>query len=606
MKKPELLLIAGDSTMAHEIVSVLEKDFVVRILSPDMVTDIEVNAHSYFVCLSGADSIEPNTFRCIQANVTGKNGVLLLLASALSTFGTAFSSFIGSYAAREPDISSLKLHVFPHFLTRSMPELIEIHDAIRANLTFDAGFSHVSDNVFVEDMDGTPIAYERVFGVKGRVIVLSAGGDELLSGVETGILQNLRLLLHTAEQVDLNFGDEITQEISFRDDIITERAKDICRWNTLFTQDKTDFVYTHSAVFLPGSPEFCRDRISHLVGLENMELTKEQLWQSFAGIEIRNTDYCQQNCYYCYNRRNMDVVHKRVSLPKETHIALEQDLIRMKVDFGLHFFVRYTGTGEPLCCDRTLPSLLSFEHMGIPTALVTNGALLSSGDTSLLRENASFVRFSVDASEAQSYADIRRCDEADFEQVLHNIAAVSGGQCYTGATFLTCRENFRQIFDFCKLMKSLGVRAVWIRSTDNCDPFSADEIALIHSDIDRALALTDESFIVTANQFKVYRDIALLHYKYDTARCWAGHTKAFVQPDGAVVICLSRPDYVIGNINQQNFTEIWGGEKHLHFLRDTDITACSQCIESRYNAAVDFLARNHDKTIFKGTRELAL
>jgi len=416
----------------------------------------------------------------------------------------------------------------------------------------------------------------------------------------------LRLLKSTAEDLGINFKDDITRSFPLRENVHMEEAGDICRWNTLFTGDMKDVTYTHSAIFLPGSPEFCRERVSVWAKHDDGVFTKERLWQSLMSVEIRNTDFCSQNCRYCYNRRDMDVKHVRASLPEELHISMETDLLDMKERMGHRFFVRYTGTGEPLNHSRTLPSLHAFEHAGIATALITNGELLSAREAAALGRHGTYVRFSVDASDSRTYCDIRGCGENVFGTVRGNITAMADNKCYIGATFLVCRENFTQVFSFCRLMKSLGVRAAWIRSTDGCDAFSSDETELINTGIDRALGLRDSGFIVTANQFKIYRSVSLLHYKYDSIRCWSGHTKAFIQPNGDVIICLSRPDYVIGNLNEHRFSEIWGGERHLHFLTSVDVSACSQCIESRYNSAVDFIARNHAATIYKGTRALAM
>ena len=603
--KPALLLIGEASPIASEIAEILRSDFTVRLLSPDELSCNDVENLTYCVCAANIDKIDSVVFRQIQSNVTGKSGILLILEPGLEDFGQLeFFQFIGAKTESELDCTALKLHVFPHYLTRGIPETVEIEPAVRANLRFCDDFSKISDNVFVEDMDANPLGYERVYGTKGRVIVLAIRRSNGLSELEKGILSNLRLLQYMAEDIDGHFCRDITQKIPFRKDILMENPDDICRWNTLFNEDKSDITYTHSAIFLPGSPEFCRERVTVWAKHDNGEYTRERLEQSFMGVEIRNTDFCSQNCYYCYNRREMDVKYIRTSLPKELHVSLENDLIKMRNAIGHRFFVRYTGTGEPLNYPGTLHSLLAFEQNDIPTALVTNGELLSIEEASELGHHGTYVRFSVDASNEQSYAAIRRCNINVFEKIKNNMAAVARGKCFVGATFLVCRENFEQIFDFCNLMKTLNVDAVWIRSTDGCDYFSDVEMEQIEMNIKCALTLNDKNFIVVANQFKIYRTTSLLHYKYDTVRCWSGHTKAFIQPNGDVIICLSRPDYVIGNLHEQNFSEIWGGERHLHFLKHTDVTTCSQCIESRYNSAVEFLFRNCNQPIYKGIREL--
>ena len=604
-RNPKLLLISDGSSSSKLIAGLLRDDFDVEALPPEAIGCACVKNASFFVANAPLNELNPDAARQLQAGITEDNSVLLVMHKALAGVCGHMRDFIGAGFGEKLRIPKLKLHVSPHYLTRGIPEMAEIDNAERGILTFTDSFSAISDNAFIEDSDSGIAAFERVYGLKGRVVVLAAGQCDGLSSVESRILGNLRLIKHTAENIDDNFTPDISHALAFHEDGIMEKHGDICRWNTLFCEENSDSTYTHSAVFLPGSPEFCGKNISAWAGGSDPGYDRERLWQSLTAVEIRNTDFCQQDCYYCYNRRDMDIKYVRTSLEEELHAALEEDLLSMRTDGSLNFFVRYTGTGEPLTHPRTIQSLLAFESEGIPTALITNGEALDAVSAKRLGEICSFVRFSVDASAGHTYSAIRNCPADVFDRVCENISFVAnGGKCFAGVTFLVCRENWKEIYSFCVLMKSLGVRAVWIRSTDGCDPFSDREMAQIDSDIRKAIQLTDDRFVVTANQFHIYRKLSLLHYKYDNIRCWAAHTKAFVQPGGDVIICLSRPDYIIGNLHEQRFRDIWGGEAHLRFLYETGIKNCSQCIESRYNSAVDFLARNHTETIFKGSRGL--
>jgi len=603
--KPKLLVIAETSQAVSEIIEILYPNFAIRLLSPNKVNCADVEDLAYCLCVASLTKINTSVFNCIKSNVTSGKGVFFILEPGfIGSDSIEFFSFVRAKAVRETDVSPLKLHIFPHYLTRGISEIVEINKAVKVELEFLNGFSKISDNVFIEDMESNPLAYEHVYKGNGRVIILAIQSLGVLSELEKGVFSNLHLLQNITVNVEHSFSQEISQEIPFRKNVLMEIQGDVCRWNTLFNDDKTDIIYTHSTVFLPGSPEFCKERLRGWSKQHDKGYTKERLEQSFMGVEIRNTDFCPQNCYYCYNRRDRDVKYTRTFLSENQHILLEKDLLKMKEIIGHNFFIRYTGPGEPLNHPRTLPSLLKFEQAGISTALITNGELLSADNASVLGSNGTYVRFSVDASNAQSYAAIRQCGTDVFNKIINNIAQITKSKCFVGATFLVCKENYKQIFDFCNLMKSLGVNTVWIRPTDGCDKFLIDEIGQIEEDMARALTLIDENFFVMVNQFKISHNIPLRTYKNDIIRCWSGHTKAFIQPTGDVIICLSRPDFIIGNIKEQSFSQIWGGERHLQFFKDNYLTSCSQCVESRYNNSADYLVRNNDKIIYKGTRVL--
>lgn len=600
---PALLLIAQEPARAYKIESVLSDSFTVTRATPQGVTRMEIENAGYYVFADSILEMQAQALDSIRERVQNGNCLLLLMGKALEyPDDENFFAFCGAKLENEDERPPFHVRIFPHYLTRGLPEEYHLGGCAAINARFHPGFSAHADNVFMRDTGDRILSYEKVYGLKGRVVVIALRSLCGLSPVEESILRNLRLLQCTAENVDSSFQSGITGIIPFRKDAVMEQTDDICRWNTLFTEDRKSSAYTHSSVFLPGSPEFSQKRIAVWIKPENGRITREKLLESFLSVEIRNTDFCPQNCYYCYNRRDMDIRYERTALPEEAHRALEKDLLDMKNRIGHAFSVRYTGAGEPLNHARTLPSLLGFEKAGIPTILVTNGELMDENGAETLGKSASYVRFSVDAAEPGTYASIRRCGAGAFDMVMGNIARVASGGCFVGATFLVCRENFRQIHAFCEKMKALGVRAVWIRSTDSCDPFADDEMALIQSEIERSKTLCSENFRVMADQFIIYRKVSLLHYKYDDSRCWSCFTKAFIQPNGNVIACLSRPDFKLGSILEQPFSDIWGGERHIRFLRETDFSACSQCIEARYNSAVDFLARNSDQIIYKGTR----
>jgi hypothetical protein len=125
----------------------------------------------------------------------------------------------------------------------------------------------------------------------------------------------------------------------------------------------------------------------------------------------------------------------------------------------------------------------------------------------------------------------------------------------------------------------------------------------IYAQIKKIDDLIDDKFIVFSDQFKISRTVPDIYYKPDSIVCWSCYTKVFIQPNGDVIFCLRRPDYVLGNINKECFYDIWGGKKHIDFIDNKLFIHCTKCTESRYNAAVDFLAAHYNNNIVKATRK---
>jgi MoaA/NifB/PqqE/SkfB family radical SAM enzyme len=301
----------------------------------------------------------------------------------------------------------------------------------------------------------------------------------------------------------------------------------------------------------------------------------------------------------------MDPAYKRTSIFEALHRELEYDLIDLRTNHNSSFMIRYTGSGEPLMHKRTLPSLIAFEQVGIPTALITNGSILTKESATELGRHGTFVRFSIDAANANTYANIRRCSEDKFDMVFTAIETINRtGTTLVAVTFLICRENFTQIFEFCTLMKRAGVQIIWLRSLNDPDEFSESEIIRIKEDIRRVEALNDRHFYVFALQFWIYRKINTLHYRYDDTRCWSRFTKAVIQPNGDVISCLSHKDFIFGNINDTPFSKIWGEKRHIAFIRSGSKSACSACIESRFNNSLEFMYLHYDHGVVKVQRKL--
>jgi radical SAM protein with 4Fe4S-binding SPASM domain len=53
-----------------------------------------------------------------------------------------------------------------------------------------------------------------------------------------------------------------------------------------------------------------------------------------------------------------------------------------------------------------------------------------------------------------------------------------------------------------------------------------------------------------------------------------------IQPDGNANFCVDFPDYVIGNVLESTISEIWNGEKAVHFReyrRKNQLPVCYRC-----------------------------
>jgi sulfatase maturation enzyme AslB (radical SAM superfamily) len=609
--KTDLYLLTGTkkpSVRKRQIEEILTRDFnVTRCYMPDL-TPAKLNEGTrFYVVIDPIGTASLEVLFELMSRVRNKDAVLLLIGEALFyDDNPALYALCNVRGIARNEKRTIDVRVFPHVLSRGLNE----EETLDAGVIYGKLFKQETrnDNVFMRLKDQTPVAFEEVYGQKGRVVSLLVTGQESEAPLklEERILKNLHYLSNTAEDVDQKFKNTLQNVLPLEDEWGREDIWSVGRWNTLAApQHEGAAVYTQSSVFLPLSPGHYKKNLRHLESRNLRALTQEDLRRCIASVEIQNTDSCNQDCYYCYNRKSMDIGYQRTQLSDEVHRQLEEDILALKRG-GAGISVRYTGKGEPLCHNRTLPSLIQFEEAGIPTILVTNGMALDKQAMQSLAGRASCLRFSIDAAKDETYRRIRRCGEGMLNQLISNIHRTQMLGTLLGATFLICRENYQEIYDFCAKMKMAGVHIVWLRSTNDPEAFGDSEMAHITRLIQAAELLIDDQFIIFHNQFTVYRNINALHYRYSDTPCWAAYLKSFIRPNGDVIVCLSHDDFVIGNLNERPFSEIWGGKKHLTLLREKDWNECSSCVESRFNASVNFLNNYGKYLIVKATREIEL
>ncbi len=69
-------------------------------------------------------------------------------------------------------------------------------------------------------------------------------------------------------------------------------------------------------------------------------------------------------------------------------------------------------------------------------------------------------------------------------------------------------------------------------------------------------------------------------------KCIAPWTHLMVYPNGDAMFCNDNPDYILGNINKENFHEMWNNEKarkFRKFIKGNTLPICSRCCGLHYH-----------------------
>lgn len=293
--------------------------------------------------------------------------------------------------------------------------------------------------------------------------------------------------------------------------------------------------------------------------------------------EIGPASWCNHYCIFCA----FDYLRgKKILL--DTKVLLR--VIKEMGEMGVRA-IQYAGEGEPLLHPKLADIILATREAGIEVAMLTNGELLKQDFINKALKGLKWFQASIDAGTSETHFKIHRpnSDMQSFSRVLSNLAYAvrmrnkNNFPCEIGAQMLLLPQNYREAPYLARLLKEIRVDYFTLK------PYSHHPLS-IHSkkDVVRSgfrysdiLDIEKEVRDMAGNNMEVdFRRTAM--YEIETERtydrCWSVPTTWFhITADGTVWACsayLGKDErFLLGNINEQSFREIWYGEKRKKLLK---------------------------------------
>ncbi len=311
---------------------------------------------------------------------------------------------------------------------------------------------------------------------------------------------------------------------------------------------------------------------------------------------------CNLDCYFCITQRYLKHHPEEIGM-KELPLDYMLELVDFLSEWGVKGLC-ISGGGEPTL-HKDLPKVIDrvrehYYHSSprMDVCLVTNATLISYPLVSSIMQ-CRWIALSVDASNPITYKTIKGVDK--FAQVMENVKHLADARreyihktdlCFK---FLILPENQYEIYDACKLAKSLGVQDFHARPVDferkdikGAKPLNMD-IKAIHEQFDKCHELETEDFRVFTITHKYDSNF---HVKYDYASCLAAPLILPILTDGNAYICVEHKmeeKYKLGSCYPpSDILKWWGGDRHRQMIKDIiPKRDCSRCIYSEYNKQIE-------------------
>lgn len=225
-------------------------------------------------------------------------------------------------------------------------------------------------------------------------------------------------------------------------------------------------------------------------------------------VQLIICDTCNADCHFCSYRMSNGLSSEQFGengnmnpnrkIPTDKAIEILDDCASLGVKA-----IQFTGGGEPTVHPDHLLIFEYAQNLGLETSLVTNGVLFRPGWEFVLPK-MKWVRVSIDASNPEMYASVRRVKPEFYATALSHVTMLAaeiekqGTDCLLGVGYVLTRENWADAYEGVRRIRETGaanVRLSAMFSTEGESYYEGMEHA-IRAEIEKIKTLATPEFSV--------------------------------------------------------------------------------------------------------------
>ena len=296
---------------------------------------------------------------------------------------------------------------------------------------------------------------------------------------------------------------------------------------------------------------------------------KEGLNPPPINISLDLTYACGHRCPACTGDPEWRAGRKNEELKDEEWMEVISDLSA----YGVRS-ITFVGAGDTMARPGAEKFVVHAKESGMDVGMITNGQVMSEKQARLLVPVLSWIRISLDADGPEMFKQTHGMPADEFEKTMSHIRLLAdvkretASECVVGVGYLTGRKTKRGMVEATEIVKATGADYIQFRPFNN-ENTPIDDILLICKEYE------NDTFRVLCSRPK-YDSINNDEPRgYDN--CYGQQFFSQIDPNGNVVICCEhkgQEEYVLGNLRQQTFREIWEGEQRQKVLAGFDFKGC--------------------------------
>ncbi len=346
---------------------------------------------------------------------------------------------------------------------------------------------------------------------------------------------------------------------------------------------------------------------------------EQQLPDAPKQVQLILSGACNQDCSFCAYRMSgytsnelfvgdselMPTGHNNPKRWMDTERVME--LLEEFRALGV-LSVQFTGGGEPTVHPHHEPIFYNALDERLRCSLVSNGIRWSDDLINDILPRFDWVRVSIDAADAGSYAKTRRCPPSHWDRVWKNVRGLVsaieryGSDTVFGLGYVVTPESYHDIEGFADIAKSVGVNNVRFTamfSTENESPFVPiyDDIRL---HLDKAKRQATDDFHVYDNFGSRFAD--LKQHAPDYASCSYQHYTSYIGDDLKVYRCCvfaynQRGLISGGDLSTRSFEEFWRSQERKDDMDALDARKCERCQFNSKNRSLLYVMGNTESDV---------